>query len=123
MGFVLVDRDAGDVVGDVGDGEQALVFDALLGDDGHRLRRVAQRHVQWRGGAGAADGVRADSVAQLLGLHLHLRHRRGARVGGLGLGNEREREAHAQCQCFHVKTPGRADQLIHRCFLLFVIGT
>jgi len=100
VGFVLVDRDAGDVVDDVGHGGHLLVFDALQVDHGDRLRRLARRQRQRRR---AAHDVRVIGSGGwgLLGADLHLLDRlvgSGFIHDFVGLGMRKQRHGHGNRQ-------------------------
>nr|GEU28453.1 hypothetical protein [Tanacetum cinerariifolium] len=108
VGFVLVDRHAGGVVDHVGHVLQELVLDALLRNHGHRLRRVAQRHVQRGGGAGAADGIGAGGVIGLLAGHLDLRQH-GVAVGDLCRGEHGHGKRHGKGEAIELDSRAGAD--------------
>ena len=114
VAFILVDRDAGGVVDDVGHGLQALVFDALQRHHRYRLRRLAQRQVQRRGGAGRTGGVR---IRGPLGADLHLLD---GRIGVLVLSlylclaEQRHGGAHQYGESVELQTPGGGRLHVHR---------
>jgi hypothetical protein len=62
--FVLMHRDAGDAVEQVGDVGEALILDALLRDHRDRLWRLARRHAERRRGLRLAGGVGAGAFGR-----------------------------------------------------------